>query len=160
MNEINYCKTCAIADPTQSVCQLHHMKVNLDKDFCSKHTAAGLLNTCAICGQAFVGSGLLEHKSEDTWVRYCHSCQSKFGTCAMCQNYDNCKFMEQSYRPDLPPFVMTTQRQGNMVVQQQVPNPERVKAICQTECKCWYEEGCARNIAQTCENYNFIGDKK
>ena len=150
---MDYCKTCALYNPEHSFCTLNSRKVNEETDFCSKHASQDKIGKCAICGQLFLRPGILEEITEDNWIEICHQCSSQFGTCAMCQNHDNCKFTEASYRPDLPPFVMTTQRQGNMVIQQQVPNPERIKTICQTECKCWYEGGCARNIAQTCGNY-------
>jgi hypothetical protein len=37
-------------------------------------------------------------------------------------------------------------RQGNMIAQQQVQNPERIRQTCQKGCKCWDEEfGCLKS---------------
>lgn len=82
----------------------------------------------------------------------CARCASLFGTCSMCLNSINCEF-ETNPSP-LPKQVMQTIRQGNMVVQTVVPNPERIKAFC-TSCHCYNADPpmCLRQFG-TCGKYN------
>jgi hypothetical protein len=53
---------------------------------------------------------------------------------------------------------MKTERQGNMVVQSQVPNPKRIEATCAKGCPCYklLDDGtyiCCRQLDVNCENY-------
>lgn len=154
MDKIKFCRTCAIADPESCVCQINRRKVDLDKDFCSKHTTADQLGECAYCGQLFMRPGYLEQLDDGTFIEFCHSCQEKFGTCAMCDKLAPCRLVDESYKPELPVAVMQTIRRGNMVAQKQTINPERIRAICVAECQCWDGEGCARRDFGCCAKYN------
>jgi hypothetical protein len=54
----------------------------------------------------------------------------------------------------MPKQVMQTIRQGNIVMQTVVPNPERIKAFC-TNCGCYNADPpmCLRQFG-TCGQYN------
>lgn len=101
---------------------------------------------CNYCGQAPV------KVINENCTGACERCASLFGTCSMCLNGVNCEF-ETNPSP-MPKQVMQTIRQGNMVMQTVVPNPERIKAFC-TNCSCYGIDPpmCLRQFG-TCGQYN------
>ena len=58
---------------------------------------------------------------------------------------------------NIPPYVVKTIRQGNMVVQRQFPNDELIDKTCKSGCACCvpeeYGSGCSRLLSGTCANY-------
>lgn len=72
----------------------------------------------------------------------CASCLALLSTCARCKNYTTCSY--QSYTGPEPKIVNKTIRQGNMVMQTQIPNPEVIDKTCD-KCLCNYPDlGCMR----------------
>ena len=87
----------------------------------------------------------------------CVACYQKFYTCAMCENGHSCPF-ETDPSP-IPKVVMRQVRQGNMVMQTQVKNPERVKMFC-FPCPCFDQDDlfcCAEE--HWCHNYKEINPR-
>lgn len=154
MEKTKFCRTCALVDPESHVCQMNRRKVDLDEDFCSKHVTLDQLGECAYCGQLFMQPGYLEQLEDGSFIEFCHSCQEKFGTCAMCSLVTPCRLINESYKPQIPIAVMKRFQRGNMVVQKQVINPDRIQQICVAECECWDGEGCARRDFGCCAKYN------
>ena len=81
----------------------------------------------------------------------CERCYVALGTCAGCANGSTCLF-ETDPSP-LPKVVTQTIRQGNMVGQIQVKNPERIKVCCEG-CHCFIDNECYRTY-QYCKNHRF-----
>ena len=83
----------------------------------------------------------------------CSRCAQAFNTCNLCMNSLKCEF-ETNPSP-LPKQVSKIIRQGNMVMQTVIPNPERIKVLC-VSCPCYSEDPfiCKRAVAGTCGNYN------
>ena len=154
MEKIKFCRTCALVDPESHVCQMNRRRVELDEDFCSKHVTPDQLGTCAYCGQMFMRPGYLEQLEDGSFIEFCHSCQEKFGTCHMCDKATPCHLTDESYKPQIPIVVMKRFQKGNMMVQKQVINPDRIQQICVAECECWDGEGCARQDFGCCTKYN------
>ncbi len=72
----------------------------------------------------------------------CASCLAALSTCARCKNITTCSY--QSYSGPEPKIVNKTIRQGNMVMQTQIPNPEVIEKTC-GKCLCNYPDlGCMR----------------
>lgn len=72
----------------------------------------------------------------------CASCFAALSTCAKCKNNTTCAF--QSYSGPEPKIINQTIRQGNMIMQTQVPNPAIIEKTC-GKCLCSYEDlGCMR----------------
>lgn len=72
----------------------------------------------------------------------CASCLAALSTCARCKNNITCSY--QSYTGPEPKIINKTIRQGNMVMQTQIPNPEVVDKTC-GKCLCNYTDlGCMR----------------
>ena len=90
--------------------------------------------------------------NDDTPTAMCPNCAQYIGTCSLCPNGVKCEF-ETNPSP-LPKQVQQTIRQGNMVAQTIVRNPERVKAFC-TDCQCYNIDlsACSRQFG-TCGKYN------
>ena len=106
---------------------------------------------CRYCGTQHPNA-IIEYISETETRVICPNCYSLFNTCAACQNC-HCAFND--YQGPLPPYVMQTIRHGNMVAQQQVPNPEVVKITCMAGCDCYDtdEHICHHHEHQICRNY-------
>ena len=90
---------------------------------------------------------------------FCFDCYNYCGSCSMCQLGESCEF--QTNPSPLPKQIMKVIRNGNMVVQQPVINPERVKLFC-TECKCFSKDAqvCNKMTAKTCSNYIYYFTKE
>ena len=149
---IKYCATCALLAPDRPVCRFTGREVNPNESFCSEHVDE--LKVCDLCGQPYVGPDIIHFKNGESIYITCQHCQSQMGTCAMCTHGNECKF-ETDPSP-IPAVVNKVVRQGNMTMQTQVKNPERIKITCEAGCPCWDPEAeCCKEFS-TCGNYNFI----
>lgn len=129
----------------QGICALKGIKMNGETDFCSKHT--DYLKKCNICDNLMFGPGYIEHNGEN-YICMCDRCYQLYSTCQMCPVFQVCEFMTN---PDpMPKVVVKTIRQGNMTMQTQVKNEERVKKFCPS-CECWDENhGCMKEYNIGC----------
>lgn len=106
---------------------------------------------CKVCGRPCPRDAII--CTEPTVYVLCKHCYSFVGTCAFCSESKKLCAFETDSSP-IPKQVQQTIRQGNMVMQTVVNNPERVRVTCQNGCKCWNEEfGCLRQN-NYCPNYN------
>ena len=132
------CNTCGYCDAARKACALYGRTIDVNADYCSKHIKLDNLEICAICGNPIVG-GVYDIDS-DTYLHL--ECAKQLGTCATCQLALVCEF---NTNPDPTPKAITqTLRQGNMTIQQQVRNPDRIDMFCK-ECACFdTENGCLK----------------
>lgn len=106
---------------------------------------------CRICGQSILASATYDSVA---FLTFCPTCSAKYGTCELCKNAVTCAF-EEDPNP-LPKVIMKTFKQGNMVIQQQVQNPERIAETCGKLCHCYSEEfGCLRQYGN-CNKFETI----
>ena len=113
-------------------------------------------NRCVRCGQ--INAGVISNGKF-----FCAECFRFFNTCVMCVHSKKCDF--QDNHAPMPQFVMQRVRQqtemGYIEQIQQVPNPQRVKAMCvESECVCCKEcedkkYHCIRQF-EVCEKYEEI----
>ena len=107
------------------------------------------MNNCEICGQPIgrLAGTILEQDSKEVWHIYCARCAELLKTCQACSA--PCEF---ETNPDpMPKVVMKTIKQGNMVMQAQVMNPDRVNKFC-PNCFCYDEDnGCKRQFNIGCD---------
>lgn len=137
---INYCRTCALCDPSQSVCRLFHHKIDIDQDFCSRHTKS--LIQCEICGAPML-EPFIDLSIEGEYHVICGNCASSRSSCSFCKKNTLCSF-ENDPSP-LPKVITKTMQQGNSYIQTQIRNPERVRETCEKNCFCFdAENGCLR----------------
>ena len=106
---------------------------------------------CPICHKPITQGGVFLHEAPHLLL--CDSCGIRFWTCISCEHGETCAFRDNPQ--GLPPVIMQTVRQGNMLIQQQVMNPELVNHTCKAGCKCWNTETetCCKQTINACENH-------
>lgn len=111
------------------------------------------IQKCGICGRAALKMPLLQTKGNE-WKYICGDCYKQLDTCALCAKHAYCAF-KQDPSP-IPLMVMQTVQKGPMLMQTQVPNPDRVAATCKI-CACWNTEleQCNR-AGGFCSNYQEV----
>lgn len=146
-----FCKTCRLADLKQNICKLYGLKIDPQKDFCSKHKAE--IGKCEICEGLTLKTFLVPDGTE--WHELCVNCVNKINTCNFCRSGSVCAFETD---PDpLPKQITQTQRSPMGVIQTQVRNPEREQKFCST-CRCWSVDlsKCNKSNDSSCSRMDFI----
>lgn len=147
------CIDCIYYDIQQLGCQL--LKIGTEKtDTCPLYTNKDLLDNCDVCGQPCITRDFIFVPADDNRGHFhlCKRCASLSGTCGLCIEGDKCDF--ETNPSTLPKQVIQVMTKGNMKIQQEVPNPERIKITCMKGCKCFSEEfGCLKRNCGTCGNY-------
>lgn len=114
------------------------------------------MNICKVCGRQVEQGGIIQN--DPPYFFLCDSCGQQFYSCFSCEHGQHCGFQEDQSTPDV---VMQTFQQGNMLVQQQVLNPDKIKIYCEEGgCPCWHAASstCCRMRqgelrAHGCANY-------
>lgn len=153
---LNNCGKCAWYDTSRSLCRVFGLKTDAQKDTCFSFAAEALF--CPICGKEFPHKlSVIEYRNNNKYDIICQDCSAKIGTCFTCKNNKGCLMSENP--ENIPPYIVKTIRQGNMVVQRQVPNDELVDKTCKSGCACCiseeYGSGCGRSLNNTCGNYQY-----
>lgn len=144
---MDYCMTCMLSDKGQKICRLSNRRIDLDTDYCSKHTAE--LVHCELCHNLTMPNQIIydiDMNGKEHGV--CGGCAKSLGTCESCNRIQTCLFETD---PDpMPKVVVKTIQQGNMTMQTQCRNEEREKKFCHT-CPCWNKEcGCLKQFNMGC----------
>ena len=111
---------------------------------------------CARCKHKFSPKGMIYYDEHF----FCPQCVGTFNGRGSCKNQFYCAFRESP--APIPHMVMVEERQDNMVMRTQKPNPKHIKALCiEGECKCCVGEipACGR-VFETCPNYEEIDWKE
>ena len=147
------CKNCLYLHPQQPICTLGLGNVDPATDYCPKFLTQGSeIGYCAICGgTVYIGYECFDWVAKDNAYRVLHrECAKKLGTCQTCVLANACEF---DTNPDpMPKVVMQTVRQGNMVMQTQVRNPDRIRKFCH-ECSCFDPENECLKQFNCCGKY-------
>lgn len=108
------------------------------------------LTKCDCCNASWNGEGAQLFEGDVI----CPSCGNSLGYCPTCELAQICPF-ETSSSP-VPKVILKQIKQGNMVMQTQIKNPERIKVTCESECKCWNTEHqfCMKQDG-FCANWDF-----
>lgn len=146
MNNIKICGNCALY--RQNKCILNNRPRDKE-DFCPDFRK--YLNICDCCGEEHIQSFLYSWDNEN-YIKLCGGCFQAASTCAVCVNRPTCAF-EQDPSP-IPKQIMKNIRQGNMMIQTTVKNPERIEKFC-TNCQCFNIE---ENVCN--KEFNYCGDQK
>lgn len=148
MNNIKICGNCALY--RQNKCILNDRQRNKD-DYCPDFKK--YLNICDCCGKEHIQTFLYSWNNKN-YVILCGSCFQAASTCALCVNGSTCAF-EQDPSP-IPKQIMKNIRQGDMIIQTAVKNPERVDKFC-TKCSCFnVEENICNKEFGHCGNQKSI----
>ena len=144
------CGKCLMWKQNNGICPIFREKMAETELGCPKFT--GEINPCDICGQPIVGKVDLAYIGidDDTkWYELCPQCSEHWGRCLTCKSITQCDF--ETNPVNIPKQIQQQIRQGNMVVQTVVRNPEREKETCAKNCHCW---DCKLNVCwrQYCNN--------
>lgn len=107
---------------------------------------------CPICKRQIDKGGI--YLNEAPHLLLCEDCGTHFWTCATCDISRRCLVQENSKH--IQPYIMQTVQQGNMIIQQQIPNPELTKQYCEEDgCQCWHSDSktCCRQQIGVCVNH-------
>lgn len=137
------CKDCALLLNNHKECPFFG---GIPEVECTMFTSE--LKTCELCGRLIIGVETLDI-TNGTARAICNNCFNNLHSCAICDNGKVCEF--KTNPSPIPRTIQKQIRQGNAIMIQQVPNPERIQAFC-INCKCYHEETCYKN--QGCVNHN------
>ena len=146
MNNIKICENCALY--RQNKCILNNRPKDKE-DSCPDFRK--YLNICDCCGEEHIQSFLYSWDNKN-YINLCGGCFQAASTCAVCINGATCAF-EQNPSP-IPKQIMKNIRQGNMMIQTAVKNPERIEKFC-TNCHCFNVE---ENVCN--KEFNHCGNQK
>ena len=147
------CATCIYVERASCECARLQTKVDLQADICPFYSNVPYI--CAVCNR--IGSAEDIFIDSKTNKYLCGDCLAAASTCKLCANATSCDF--ESNPSPLPKVVMQNIRQGNMMIQTQVRNPERVKITCANGCICYQNSVCMRQMG-SCGNHKCIFDKE
>ena len=134
----------------ENFCQLAKTTVNISEG-CALGKNRESVKQCSKCGNMILGTVTYDSK---TLQPSCEACASLSGTCEGCSSSNYCAFMEDPN--PLPQISVRTIRQGNVIIQKQGVNPDRVKATCLNGCPCADEKlGCLRQYGN-CNKFEAI----
>lgn len=151
MNEMKSCATCIYSVRASSQCAKLQINVDLQRDTCPFYS--NVPKICSICHRTF--ADLFIDSKDNAYL--CAECLKMISSCELCINGGTCSF--ESDPSPLLKVVMRNVRQGNMTIQTQVRNPERVKITCANGCPCYQNSECMRQYGQ-CGKQKYIGDEK
>lgn len=141
------CGNCALKALKGGMCPIFNANME-NENGCPRFTSEFAI--CDICGNIILNNSYLQEE-DGTIHLFCEECAIGH-PCRTCKEISDCKFQTDKSCQE-PPFIMAQQRQGNVVMQQQVTNPKRVQATCANGCKCYNSEhGCMREYGCGCEN--------
>jgi len=145
------CKNCScyqVLNDGRKACIRTNM-LTTEEDYCSHFSHSDI--TCSLCGKL---GHLTLSLTKSGYIGICDSCLAALGTCPLCRHHVSCKFQDDP--SPLPKVVLAEVRQGNMVMQRQIANPERAKLLC-SDCPCFSSGRCLRTN-NCCTNYNEVID--
>lgn len=140
------CNSCALTTQDGYHCAITSSEVKPFEDSCSRHTRT--VTFCEICNMPILGNKYIELIG-DVFHVICTTCNSKMYTCQLCNKGQECLFLTDP--SSIPKMINKTIRQGNMIMQTQVRNPEREKITCH-KCNCWIDDMCQKECGR-CKNF-------
>ena len=147
------CGHCALPSlHPQKLCPVFTKEVDVKQPVCPRCQTE--IITCAACGEVMLEPGVLMLNKNKSWITVCEHCSKKMKYCTTCVHYQPCDF--ETNPVAIPKYVMKEIRQGNMIAQQQIRNPERIRQTCQKNCKCYREDLECLKQFNTCERWESI----
>lgn len=126
------CKECAYFDDMR--CKISGQPAISHNIACASFSSKRY--ECDICHRQIHHTEVIYDSKSNKIV--CSDCCNRLSTCDNCHNGNICLF-ETDPSP-LPKQIQKQIRQGNMIGQTIIKNPERVRQICEVKCPCWDTE--------------------
>ena len=149
LTNLKRCKYCGLKGTFQDgkpACLKFKIAINPDEDFCSWHIPESNITQCNICKKHIPMKETNVNCFEDKILLTCESCSSLLGTCHTCQYQNQCNFKSDYSEPQM---VTKTIKQGMMIMQTQMKNPNLIQKHC-LNCKCSYtpQGDCFKDITE------------
>lgn len=149
---INHCGSCGLYRSLQQnsatkICVIDQQPHEPDY-FCGNHTNQPTV--CDMCGKILLDRRGIIIQSNDTYMIFCEDCYNALGRCSTCKQ--QCSLDKDN---TMPHTVMKTIRQGNMVMQAPVLNPDLVAKHC-PRCNCYHDNQCSRRNSSSCDRYESV----
>lgn len=142
------CENCVLRKNAEGICPIFHK--NTEGEAGCPYFSSDFV-PCDICGGHIMSTAILEVDKDGAVHQMCQNC-AQLPLCATCINKDKCAF--QTDTSCAAPHMITTQeRRGNVVLQTQKINPERVNMTCAKGCICYQDNHCLKNDGVGCNNY-------
>ena len=126
------CKECAYFDDMR--CKISGQPAISHNIACASFSSQRY--ECDVCHRQIHHTEVIYDSKSNKIV--CSDCCNRLSTCDNCHNGNICLF-ETDPSP-LPKQVQKQIRQGNMIGQTIIKNPDRVRETCQKGCPCWDTE--------------------
>lgn len=126
------CKECAYFDDMR--CKISGQPAISHNIACASFSSKRY--ECDICHRQIHHTEVIYDSKSNKIV--CSDCCNRLSTCDNCHNGNICLF-ETDPSP-LPKQVQKQIRQGNMIGQTIIKNPDRVRETCMKGCPCWDAE--------------------
>ena len=146
-----YCGGCALRRQEDGLCAPFNKVVDEKESGCPLYTSE--LWACEVCGKQDLPTNLIINPTENSIHFICGDCTQG---CRGCINSNSCAFQTDQSCPE-PPFIVETVRQGNAIMQRQVPNIKRIKITC-SDCPCYSPDSdtfCSKQQNIKCVNHKF-----
>lgn len=137
ISKLTKCKTCGFKGNFQNgtpACSKLKIAIDPENDFCSWHISENSVTYCDFCKTTIPIKDTFINYFGDKMLLICQNCNNLLGTCHTCVHMAECNFRNDHTEPQM---VMKTVRQGMMMMQTQVKNPNLIKKHC-TKCNCSY----------------------
>lgn len=126
------CKECAYFDDMR--CKINGQPAISHNVVCASFSSQRY--ECDICHRQIHHTEVIYDSKSNKIV--CSDCCNRLSTCDNCHNGPVCLF-ETDPSP-LPKQIQKQIRQGNMIGQTIIKNPDRILITCQKGCPCWDAE--------------------
>ena len=139
------CKECAYFDDMR--CKISGQPAISHNIACASFSSKRY--ECDICHRQIHHTEVIYDSKSNKIV--CSDCCNRLSTCDNCHNGHLCLF--ETDPSTLPKQVQKQYRQGNMIGQTIVKNPDRIRETCQKGCPCWdaETESCNKQL-RYCSN--------
>lgn len=142
------CDNCVLRKSAQGICPIFRRDTS-GKAGCPCFSTEFV--PCDVCGAHIITAAMLEIDESGHVHQMCQEC-AKLPLCATCIHKDECDFQRDA-TCHIPPVIAVQERQGNVIIQTQKINPERVKATCANGCLCCHDSTCFKSGGVGCRNY-------
>ena len=126
------CKECAYFDDMR--CKISGQPAISHNVACASFSSQRY--ECDICHRQIHHTEVIYDSKSNKII--CSDCGNRLSTCDNCHNGNICVF-ETDPSP-LPKQIQKQIRQGNMIGQTIIKNPDRILITCKKDCPCWNTE--------------------
>ena len=142
------CKTCSRQGQTNDgkpACSKFNIIINPETDFCAWHDEKDGV-TCQFCDKT---DNLIVETINNNIYTFCQEHYTAFHQCQGCTHFNICPLSQDKSEPQV---VTKTIRQGGMLIQTQVKNPNLMKKHC-SNCCCFSNEVCVKDSSIGCPKW-------